>query len=158
MRKPLPVGDFKWMDEKELQNWRNFVGTRGGNYGCILEVNIKYPEELHDLHNDYLGAPERINANGVEKHIPTLGDKKRYILHCKNLKLYESLGLKVTKSHRGISFTQRDWLKPYIDLNTDLRAKAKNDFKKDFFKLMNDSVFGKTIENILKRYQIGWWR
>lgn len=119
---------------------RNFVGTRGGTYGCILEVDLEYPEELHDLHNDYLCAPERINVNGVEKLIPTLGDKKRYILHCEKLKLCESLGLKVTKSHRGISLTQRDWLKPYIDLNTRLRAKTKKDFKKDFFKLMNDSV------------------
>ena len=83
-----------------------------------------------------------------------LGDKKRYILHWEKLKLCQSLGLKVTKSHRGISLTQRDWLKPYIDLNTRLRAKAKKDFKKNFFKLMNDSVFGKTIENILKRVDI----
>ena len=136
---------------------RNFVGTRGGTYGCILEIDLRYPEELHDLHNDYLCAPEGINVNGVEKLMP-LGDKKRYILHCEKLKLCQSLGLKVTKSHRGISLTQRDWLKPYIDLNTRLRAKAKKDFKKDFFKLMNDSVFGKTIENILKMRQIGWWR
>ena len=149
MRKHLPIGDFKWMDEKELQNWRNFVGTRG----CILEVDLlEYPKELHDLHNDYPCAPQRVMVGYpmVEKLIPTLEDKKRYILHCENLKLYESLGMKVTKIHSGISFTQRDWFKPYIDLNTRLRAEAKNDFEKGFLKLLNNLVFGKTMENTLK--------
>ncbi|ELT88969.1 hypothetical protein CAPTEDRAFT_103875, partial [Capitella teleta] len=140
MSKPLPTKDFKWMDESELNEWKNHT--------CILEVDMTYPKDLHDSHNDYPLAPERLNMNKVEKLIPNLNDKTRYVVHYENLKLYESLGLKVTKIHRGIKFEESAWLKQYIDLNTNLRAAANNEFEKDFFKLMNNSVFGKTMENI----------
>ena len=134
------------MSEKELKNWKNIP--------CILEVDLKYPQHLHDLHSDYPLAPERIKVNRVEKLIPNLNDKKNYVVHHETLKKYESLGLEVTKIHRGITFKESAWLKPYIDLNTKLRAQAKNDFEKDFFKLMNNSVFGKTMENLRKRVDI----
>ena len=137
---------FKWMTKKELQDWKNHT--------CILEVDLEYPEELHDLHNEYPLAPERLEINKVEKLIPNLNNKTSYVLHYKNLKLYESLGMKVTKIHRGTKFEESPWLKEYIDMNTNLRAKAKNEFEKDFFKLMNNSVFGKTMENIQKHVYI----
>ena len=146
MCKPLPTEDFEWMEKEELKNWKSMP--------CILEVDLKYPEKLHDLHNDYPLAPERLTVNKVEKLIPNLNDKKNYVIHHETLKLYLSLGLKLTKIHRGIKFKESAWLKPYIDLNTNLRAKAKNDFEKDFFKLMNNSVFGKTMENIRNRVDI----
>ena len=146
MCKPLPTKGFRWMKREELKDWKSMP--------CILEVDLEYPEKLHDLHNDYPLAPERVTVNKVEKLIPNLNDKKKYVIHHETLKLYLSLGLKLTKIHRGITFEESAWLKPYIDLNTDLRAKAQNDFEKDFFKLMNNSVFGKTMENIRNRVDI----
>ena len=146
MSKPLPTDCFRFMNNEEMKNWESMP--------CILEVDLEYPEKLHDLHNDYPLAPERVTVNKVEKLIPNLNDKKNYVIHHETLKLYLSLGLKLTKIHRGITFTECAWLKPYIDLNTDLRAKAQNDFEKDFFKLMNNSVFGKTMENIRNRVDI----
>ena len=146
MCEPLPVGGFEWVDEKEFNDWRNFP--------CILEVDLDYPKELHDLHNDLPLAPERIIVNNVEKLIPTLNKKEKYVIHHRNLKQYLQMGLKLKKIHRIIKFKEEAWLKPYIELNTKLRANGKNDFEKDFFKLMNNSVFGKTMENIRKRVDI----
>ena len=146
MSKKLPTGGFKWMTEEELQEWRS--------YGCILEVDLEYPKELHASHNDYPLAPERLMINKVEKLIPNLNDKKHYVLHYESLKQYLSLGMKITHIHRGIKFEESDWMKQYIDLNTRLRAEAKNEFEKEFFKLMNNSVYGKTIENLRKRVDI----
>ena len=146
MSKPLPTHGFEWMESSELENWRN--------YSCILEFGLEYPKELHDLHNDYPLAPKQIEVNKVDKLIPNLRDKKRYVIHYENLKQYLSLGLKLTKIHRGIKFEESQWLKKYIDLNTDLRTAAANEFEKDFFKLMNNSVFGKTMENISNRVDI----
>ena len=135
MSKPLPVSDFKWMDKDELYNWETI--------SCILEVDLEYPKDLHDLHNDYPLAPERLCINKVEKLIPNLNDKKKYVLHHEILKLYEKLGLKITKIHRGIKFNEKQWMKDYIMLNTNLRTNTKNEFEKNFFQLMNNSVFEK---------------
>ena len=146
MGKPLPTHGFKWMKKNELETWEK--------HSCILEVDLLYPKSLHDLYNDYPLAPEQIEVNKVDKLIPNLGYKEKYIIHYENLKQYLSLGLKLVEIHRGIKFEESPWLKKYIDLNTDLRTKAKNDFEKDFFKLMNNSVFGKTMENIRNRVDI----
>ena len=143
MSKPLPTHGFKWMKTSELETWEL--------HSCILEVDLEYPKELHDLHNDYPLAPEQIEVNKVEKLIPNLWYKKNYVIHYENLKQYLNLGLKLTNIHRGIKFKESQWLKKYIALNTDLRTKARNEFEKDFFKLMNNSVFGKTMENIRNR-------
>ena len=143
MSKPLPANSFKWMTAAKLENWKNV--------SCILKVDMEYPTSLHDLHNHYPLAPESLNVNRVDKVIPNLYNKTKYVIHYENLKLYESLGLKTTIVHRGIKFEESPWLKKYIDLNTSLRVKAANDFEKDFFKLMNNSVFGKTIEYIRRR-------
>ena len=146
MSKPLPTHGFEWMNESELENWKSMP--------CLLEVDLDVPESLHDMHSDYPLAPERMIINKVEKLVPNLNNKKNYVIHYENLKQYERLGLIPTKIHRGIKFEERPWLKEYIDLNTNLRTKAKNEFEKDFFKLMNNSVFGKTMENIEKRVNV----
>ena len=122
----LPTHGFKWMSNKELTVWRK--------YPCILEVDLEYPERLHDLHSDYPLAAERIMCDhNVEKLIPNLRNKKKYVIHYENLQQYLSLGLKLTCIHRGIKFEERNWLEPYISLNTKLRAARKTDFEKDFF-------------------------
>ena len=142
MSRKLPTHGLKWMEQEELDNWESMP--------CILEVDLEYPHDLHDLHNDYPLAPEHLEMNGVEKLIPNLNNKKKYVVHYEALKLYVKYGLKVTKIHRGITFKESAWLKDYIDMNTRLRMKSKNNFESNFFKLMNNSVFGKTIENIRK--------
>ena len=147
MCKPLPVGGFEWVDEKDFEKW--------GEYPCLIEVDLPpIINELHDYFNDYPLAPENLLIGKVKKLVCTLNEKKKYIIHHETLKLYKSLGMEIGKIHRIIRFEEREWMKKYIDLNTDLRAKAKSDFEKDFFKLMNNSCFGKTMENIRKRVDV----
>ena len=147
MSMKLPTSGFKWMNDKELSVWEKIP--------CFLEVDLEYPKELHDLHNDYPLAPGRIMCeNKVEKLIPNLRNKKKYVIHHEKLKQYLDLGLELTNIHRGIKCKESEWLKTYIHINTKLRAKAKDNFEKDFFKLMNNSVFGKTMENIRNRVNI----
>src|SRR6218665_3978892 len=152
MCKALPTHGFKWMSD--LDNWKSITEKDG--VGCIFEVDLEYPKELHDLHNDYPLAPEIItpDSSKVSKLIPNLNDTEKYVVHYENLKLFESLGLKVVKIHRGLVFAESTWLKKYIDLNTQLRTRATNDFEKDFFKLMNNSVFGKTMKAIENRADV----
>ena len=156
MSQKLPISCFEWMTDKELENlFNNQIIQVWEKTPCILEVDLEYPEELHDLHNDYPLCPERVECDhGVKKLIPNLRDKYNYVIHYKNLMQCLSLGMKLKKIHRGIKFYESEWLKPYIDKNTNLRALAKNNFEKDFFKLMNNSVFGKTMENIRNRVNI----
>ena len=134
------------MKVSELETWEI--------HSCILEVDLEYPKSLHDLHSDYPLAHEQIEVNKIQKLIPNLGDKKKYILHYENLKQYLSSGLRLTNIYRGIKFKESRWLEKYIALNTDLRTAAANEFEKDFFTLMNNSVFGKTMENIRNRVDI----
>ena len=152
----LPTHGFKWMSGGELEKlYENQELHTWNKTPCILEVDLKYPEKLHDSHNDYPLRPEGVKCkNNVEKLIPNLRDKKKYVLHYKNLIQCLRLGMKLTRIHRGIKFKESEWMKPYIDMNTELRAKAKNNFEKDHYKLMNNSVFGKTMENIRNRVNV----
>ena len=153
MSEKLPTHGFKWLTDKEINNiYNNRVVQVWEKTPCILEVDLEYPEKLHDLHNDYPFCPERVKCkNGVKKLIPNLRDKKKYVIHYRNLIQCLKAGMKLKKIHRGIKFIESAWLKPYINKNTYLRTQAKNNFEKDFYKLMNNSVFGKTMENIRNR-------
>ena len=146
MSKPLPTHGFEWMKKSELETWEL--------HSCILEVDLEYPRSLHDLHSDYPLAPERVEVNKVYKLMPNLRNKEKYVNHYENLKQYLSSGLKLTHIHRGIKLEESQWLKKYIDLNTELRTAATSEFEKDIFKLMSNSVFGKTMENIRNRVDI----
>ena len=96
----------------------------------------------------------KISIGQVNKLIPILKSKEKYVLHYRNLELYLDLGLNITEAHRGLEFEESPWLKQYIDFNTEKRKHAKNPFEKDFFKLMNNSVSGKTTENLCKRVDV----
>ena len=122
--------------------------------GYLLEVDVKYPKELYDHHNDLPFMCEKIKVNGVEKLVPNLCDKKKYVIHMKALHQALEHGLVLEKIHRAIEFKQSAWMKEYIDFNTKLRTEATNDFEKDFYKLMNNSVFGKIMENIRRHRDI----
>ena len=115
-------------------------------------MNIQ--KNLFSLHSDLPFLPERSKIKNCNKLACSICDNKNYVVHIKALKPALNHGLILKKVHRVIQFNQKAWLKPYFDLNTELRKKAKNDFEKDFFKLMNNAVLGKTMENVRehKRY------
>ena len=121
MSKPLPTHGFEWMKKSELETWELNP--------CILEVDLEYLIDLHDLHSDYPLAPERVNVNKVYKLIPILRNKEKYVIHYENLKQYLSLGLKLTRVHKGIKFKESQCLKKYIDLNTELKTAATSEFE-----------------------------
>ena len=160
MSQNLPTHGFKWMKDitlekvDEILDKINSSMSNTGKKGYIFEVDLEYPTHLWDEHNDYPLAPELMKVNGVEKLICHFKTRKNYIIHYRALRQCLELGMKITAVHRGISFYQSPWMEPYIRKNTELRKTAANSFEKDFFKLMNNSVFGKTIENIRKRQNI----
>ena len=169
MSQPLPNGEFEWVEDTDNVNIDDYLNDEGR--GMVLEVDLDYPEELHDLHNGYPLAPEskeiessmlsdnaktiaekyNISVGGVRKLITSLGPRKKYVVHVRNLKLYIDLGMKLVKIHRAVTFSQSKWLADYIAYNTKMRSVSKNAFEKNFFKLMNNSIYGKTMENIRKR-------
>ena len=134
MSRPLPTGEFRWIncnnwDPKRLVDM--FANER--KYGYLLEVDVDYPKELHDLHNDIPFMCAKMKVNGVEKLIPKLYNKRKYIVHIRALRQSIDHGLVLKKIHRCIRFRQSPWMKEYIDFNTRLRTAAKNDFEKDFY-------------------------
>src|SRR5258706_305776 len=171
MSQLMPYGGFEWINPKDfrLENVRN-----NSIHGHILEVDLEYPKTLHDMHNDYPFCPgqavvtdemlsnysrtvaeqHKLKNGKCTKLIANLFNKEKYIIHEKNLKQAVDAGLILTKIHRVLEFNQKPWMKEYIDFNIEKRKLSKNEFEKNFFKLMNNSVFGKTMENLRKKQNI----
>ena len=157
MSEKLPVNDFKWIETNDLSTFnKTFTKNyhQNSDTGCILEVDIECPKELFNKHKDLSFLPERMKINKCSKLVCTFYDKENYVIHIRALKQALNHGLVLKKVHRAIKFYQETWLKQYVDMNTKLRTEARNDFEKDFFKLMNNSVFGKTMENVRNQRNI----
>jgi hypothetical protein len=200
MTEYLPYDNYRWVTGdknfkiiKDKLNERKYTGEEDDGY--FLEVDIDYPKELHDAHNDYPCAPEpvvvtlsmmspytkmlkskisklcnnikpgtnewdnedyddKIDGNTTEKLICRLTDKKNYVVHYRTLMTYIEQGLKVSKIHRILKFSQKPWMREFIKTNIENRKKAANPFEKDLYKLMNNAVFGKTMENVRKRKKL----
>jgi hypothetical protein len=172
MSQPLPNGGFEWVEDTSKINIDDYLGDEGR--GMVLEVDMEYPEELHNSHNGYPLAPEsreikkemlseyareiaekyNVSVGGIRKLVTSLGSREKYVVHVRNLKLYTDLGMKLTKIHRAVTFNQSKWLSDYIAYNTKMRSVSKNTFEKNFFKLMNNSIYGKTMENVRKRVDV----
>ena len=155
MSQKLPVNDFKSIEDTSKIN-EEFIKNYDENNDkvYIFEVDVKYPKKLHDIHSDLPFLPKRMKIDKYKKLVCNLLNKNQYLAHIKSLKQALNHGLKFKKVHRIIEFNQKAWFKPYIDMNTELRKVAGNDFEKDFYKLMNTAMFGKTMENIRKHGDI----
>ena len=120
------------------------------NKGYIFQVDVEYPKTLNDLHSDLRFLSERTKINKCRKLVCNLYENNNYVVHIRSLKQVLDRGIILKKVHKVIQFNQETWLKEYIGISTELRKQAKNDFEKDFFKLINNSAFGKTMENVRK--------
>ena len=149
MSQELPVNGLKWVEDTSRIN-EEFIKNynENNNKGYTLEVDVKYPKKLHDLHSDLTFLPKKMKIDKCKKLVCNLHSKKKYVVHIKSLKQSLNHELKLKKVHRIIEFNQKAWLKPYIDMNTELRKLVKDDFEKDLLKLMNNAVFEKIMENI----------
>ncbi|PKK62067.1 hypothetical protein RhiirC2_790910 [Rhizophagus irregularis] len=151
----LPTGNFHWVKEKnKLSNIQRQIESNeipdDSSEGYILKVK----KEWLSKKQQEIIARSGQRYTPTDKLIPNLFDKDEYVVHYRNLQYYVSQGLVIKKVYEAIKFEQAPWMKPYIEFNTAERAKAKNDFEKDFYKLMNNSVFGKTMENLRKRVRV----
>ena len=155
MSHPLPAGGFHWVhdvDSFTCEKINDLVLHNKSGY--LFEVDVDYPHDLHDKHNDLPFMAESMNINGVNKLVSSLSNKRQYVIHISALDQALSDGLILCKVHKVIKFDQSMWLEPYIHSNTVSRSRAHNDFEKHFFKLMNNIVFSKTMENIRKHKDI----
>ena len=174
MSQYLPYGSFKWVKVNNKVVNRILNRSADSSYGYFLEVDLDYPEELHDSHKDFPMAPEKIKikeelfspysrenakkfdikTGTINKLVPNLMAKEKYVVHYRNLQYYLSEGLVLKKVHRILEFKQSDWMKSYIDFNTKRRKEATNEVDKNLFKLLNNAVYRKTMENMRKRMKI----
>ena len=155
MSKKLPIDNFKW--ETALSIFTNdFIKNydEKRDIGYLFYADIAYPEDLYELHKDLPFLPDRMKFNKFNKLVASVYYKNNYAIHIYALKQALNHGLILIKVHSVISFRHSAWSKPYVDMKTELRTKAKNDFEKGYFKLKNNAAYGKTIENIRKHRDI----
>ena len=153
MSRFLPYGGFEWLSEEEIGDFDFNLVSENSDVGYILEVDLEYPSKLPDFHHDYPLAPEKLRVSsdmlskycseiasryGIKvgednKLIPNLGNKECHVVHYKNFQLYVSMGMRVKKIHRVLKFWQSDWLKKFVDFNTEKRRDASNEFEEKFF-------------------------
>ncbi len=150
MLSALPHKNFEWFNDLTIDITQI---KDDAEYGYILEVDVIYPKQLHDNHNDFPFLPEnKCPPNSkVKKLLTTLESKFNYVVHYRNLKQAIVNGLKVKKVHRILRFSQSRWMAPYINLCTNMRVKSRNEFERQFWKLLVNSVYGKCMENVRKR-------
>ncbi|XP_063537662.1 uncharacterized protein LOC134747016 isoform X1 [Cydia strobilella] len=152
----LPLSNFRFLEQHEIDALDITQVPNEAKYGFILEVDLIYPKDLHKEHNDLPFCPEKCIPPGGKssKLVPNLYDKYFYVIHYVHLKTCLKHGLKIKKVHRVITFMQDSYLQQYIDLNTKLRQKASSKFEQDLFKVMINSLFGKTLENNYKKVNV----
>lgn len=156
MTKKMPISDFRFLSPAEVYAINITNVPDNSDYGYILEVDLSYPDHLHKHHRDLPFAPEKFIPPGSKtpKLIASLYDKFKYVIHYVHLKECLKNGLVLKKIHRVLTFRQENFLQKYIDLNTQLRQASSSSFEKNLFKLMNNAIFGKTIENRRKQVNI----
>ena len=169
MSEYLPYDEIKINNDIKLEDILNT--SDDSDYGYFIEVDLKYPDEIkektkyfpfapenkfapQDKFTDYMNNMKGDSYTACKKLICDWTDKKNYLVHYRMLKFYVKHGMIVEKVHEVISFKQRSWLKPYIDFNTNKRNKVDNDFEKDFYKLLNNAFYGKTMENVRNRIKV----
>ncbi|EZA55740.1 hypothetical protein X777_04159, partial [Ooceraea biroi] len=154
MCQPLPRARFRWIED--VATFDVSAIPADSPIGYILEIDLEYPRHLHDAHSDLPFCPTRETPSDKrqEKLLVTLCDKERYVIHYRTLQQCTRHGLRVKTIHRVLEFAQSPWLRDYIELNTRFRTVAKNDFEKNLYKLMNNVVFGKTMENVRNRADV----
>ena len=148
MSKKPPVDRFKWVDDLSTFT-EDFIKRydEEGDVGYLLVVDVEHRKTLRMLDSDLPFLPDRMKIKKVKKLVCNVTDKENYSVHIVALKQASNHGLKLIKVHSVIRFRQEVWLKPYIDLNTELRKNAKNEFEKDFYKLKINSMYGQTVQN-----------
>lgn len=154
MVEPLPVSGFEFLDD--ISNFDVMKIPEKSDVGYLIECTVFYPPEIHDKQNDYSMLPIKMKPpnSKQEKLLATLLRKENYVLHYRNLQLAIKHGIILEKTHRVLKFKQTPWMAPYIDVNINLRKQATNDFDKNLYKYLMNSVFGKVLENTRKRSDI----
>ena len=173
MSQYLPFDEIKFDNNVTLED---IINTPDDNdIGYFVEVDLKYPDNIkektkkfpfapvnkkinHDNYNDYMKEIRPDTYVQTKKLICDWSDKKNYLIHYRMLKFYIRHGMVVERVHNIISFKQSRWLEKYISFNTQKRNQALNDFEKDFYKLLNNAFYGKTMENVRNRLKIKFFK